>query len=323
MAPENSLTFPVLSPDLQVSFFYRLQSIRGLFLNQALRETLDRVDLRTVDGELNRIVAKAPLKKVAKFGIRGEVVFALPCVLRTNPYLLAYYRLLLGFSQKEFYTKGPFGRFKKMEDSGEITVRTDPLVPALCKSMVLSAESLVQKVDALSLDTLHELQLLTLGPQLRGGENTKLGQKATAELYDIILSTVRPYVKEATKRTIIIENESHRTVLIEFASDPDVRVVENLASGIRPLVSIEVKGGTDASNIHNRLGEAEKSHQKARGRGCFEFWTIIRVEMDPALAKRESPTTSRFFNLDQLAHATSPDGRVFREMLASIMGIRL
>ena len=38
------------------------------------------------------------------------------------------------------------------------------------------------------------------------------------------------------------------------------------ASRDRPLVAIEVKAGTDASNIHNRIGEAEKSHLKARAR---------------------------------------------------------
>lgn len=29
----------------------------------------------------------------------------------------------------------------------------------------------------------------------------------------------------------------------------------------RNIIAVEVKGGTDFSNIHNRIGEAEKSHQ--------------------------------------------------------------
>ncbi len=53
-------------------------------------------------------------------------------------------------------------------------------------------------------------------------------------------------------------------MLIEFSSDPDVLITEKLQSGVRYILSIEVKGGTDASNIHNRLGEAEKSHLKAK-----------------------------------------------------------
>jgi len=41
------------------------------------------------------------------------------------------------------------------------------------------------------------------------------------------------------------------------------------------IVAIEVKGGTDVSNAHNRAGEAEKSHTKAKGKGFRDFWTII------------------------------------------------
>jgi hypothetical protein len=32
-------------------------------------------------------------------------------------------------------------------------------------------------------------------------------------------------------------------------------------------VAVEIKGGKDYSNIHNRIGEAEKSHQKAKKEG--------------------------------------------------------
>jgi hypothetical protein len=87
-------------------------------------------------------------------------------------------------------------------------------------------------------------------------------------------------------------------------------------------VSIEVKGGTDISNIHNRLGEAEKSHQKARNRGFFEFWTIVRCDVDPAMAARESPTTSRFFHLDRISDQKAPEHREFRDLLGSLLGIQ-
>ena len=42
-------------------------------------------------------------------------------------------------------------------------------------------------------------------------------------------------------------------------------------------IAIEIKGGTDVSNLHNRLGEAEKSHQNARLLGFTQFWTIINL----------------------------------------------
>jgi len=57
--------------------------------------------------------------KLASLGLRGEFLFPLPSLLTANPRLLGYYRLLLGFSQKEFFNKGKLGRFKSMEPEGD------------------------------------------------------------------------------------------------------------------------------------------------------------------------------------------------------------
>ena len=80
--------------------------------------------------------------------------------------------------------------------------------------------------------------------------------------------------------------------------------------------------GTDASNIHNRIGEAEKSHQKARSRGFREFWTIIRVDVDEVTARRESPTTSHFFHLDRISDRSTAEHQRFRDLLSSLVGIQ-
>ena len=127
----------------------------------------------------------------------------------------------------------------------------------------------------------------------------------------------------STERTIHIINDSKRTVMIEFFSDPDVRITQKLESGVRPLVSMEIKGGTDASNIHNRVGEAEKSHQKAKNLNFFEFWTIIRVDVDSEVVKRESPTTTHFFHIDRIIDSSSPEHAQFKDLLAAMMGIRI
>lgn len=313
--------FPVLKPNLQVSFYYRLQEVRSLYLHEALKETVQKVSISVIDQELSTLVNADALKKIALSGLRGEIFFPVPCLITKNPFLLGYYRLLLGFSQKEFYNKGPFGRFKHMEDEGNIRCRISDQIPYLCKSLIRSAEILVNGIHNISLPVVHELQLLTLGPQLRGRENTRLGQEASQEVYDLIRSITHLYIKNTTERSIHIENDSQRTVMIEFSSDPDVRIMEVLPSGIRPLVSIEIKGGTDSSNIHNRLGEAEKSHQKARQMGFFEFWTIIRVDIDYKIAKQESPTTSHFFHLDYIKKPDSPEHKKFRDLLCSLLGI--
>jgi hypothetical protein len=279
------------------------------------------MNIELLDAQLASYVPSEHLRRVASFGLRGEVFFPVPCVLEQDPCLLGYYRLLFGLSQKEFYNKGPFGRFKVLEEKGTLASLKPELVP-FCRSLVNTAEVLVGGIDELSLAVVHDLQLLMVGPQLRGSANTKLGREAAREVYGVFAQILAPYIQEASDRRIRIENDSGRDVVIEFLADPDVRITEVLPSGIRPLVSVEVKGGMDASNIHNRLGEAEKSHQKAKGRGFFEFWTVLRVDVDLVVARRESPTTSHFFHLDRIADTTSSQHREFRDLLASLAGIR-
>jgi len=88
-------------------------------------------------------------------------------------------------------------------------------------------------------------------------------------------------------------------------------------------VAIEIKGGQDYSNVHNRIGEAEKSHQKAKLDGYAECWTIVGVAaLGMDIARRESPTTDRFYHLDRIADATSAEAVDFRECLLSRLGIR-
>jgi hypothetical protein len=97
-----------------------------------------------------------------------------------------------------------------------------------------------------------------------------------------------------------------------------------LPSGsFRNLVAIEIKGGKDISNIHNRIGEAEKSHQKARKQGFVECWTMVGVtHIDMQLARKESPSTDRFYGIDAIGKPDNPEFRDFREHLLSRVGVR-
>jgi hypothetical protein len=323
MAPKRKSSLPVLRADLQVAFYYRLQEVRRLYLHDALKATVEKLDLRKVDDDLAEHVSPLPLSKVASFGLRGEVFFPVPCVIEANPFLLGYYRLLFGLSQKELYNKAPFARFKRLEERGDIPTRLQDETIPLCQSLIRTAEMLVDGLDEISLCICRDLQLLTIGPQLRGSQNTKLGHDATRDVFGLIGRLAAAYIKETTARTMRIENDSGRTVMVEFFSDPDVRITEKLPSGVRPLVSMEIKGGTDVSNVHNRIGEAEKSHQKAKNLGFFEFWTILRVPVAPEVARKESPTTTHFFHLDNIMAPGHPEARKFRELLGSLMGIRV
>lgn len=319
---EDSFEFPILDPELQISFYYRLKGVREEYLSSALRKTVEQIDLKVLDGELNELVPAATLSKLASFGLRGELLFPVPSILLSNPFLLGYYRLLLGFSQKEFYSKGPFGKVKPLEDKGIIGKQAVSLIEPLCKSLIASGSALLDELSDVSTELIKDLQLLTVGPQLRGSANNKVGQVATQKTFEVIKSIVNSYIVSTTPTSIQIKNDSGRTVNIEFAADPDIQIIEVLRSSKRGLISIEIKGGTDYSNIHNRIGEAEKSHQKAKKRGYFEFMTILRVDIDYAILRNESPTTSHFFHLDKITNKDTTEYETFREILSSILSIK-
>jgi hypothetical protein len=314
---------PVLKPDLQIAFYHKLKSINDQYLYQALSDTVKHLSIPNIDKQLADYVDHESIKKVASYGLRGELFFPVPCIMESNPKLLGYYRLLLGISQKEFYNKGPFGAFKRLEEQGIISEKIRPQIEPLCISLIGTAEIMIGEIDDLSLTTIRDLQILTLGPQLRGGLNTEFGKNATDKIFKLLKSLVSPYLKSETVRALIIENDSNRIVTIEFSSDPDISIIEKIGSTNRPLVSIEIKGGKDKSNIHNRIGEAEKSHQKAKGKNFFEFWTMLRVDLDYAHAKRESPTTTRFFNIDHIQDPNNEEYQLFRDLLSSLLSIQI
>ncbi|MBR1368740.1 hypothetical protein RJ53_04135 [Methanocalculus chunghsingensis] len=312
-------------PALQIEFSHRLSELRSLYLHQSLARALRDVSIHDLDAELEEYVGETYLKHLAVIGLRGETIFPVPILLRADPGLLGYYRLLYGFSQKEIYTKGPFGKFKTLEEKRIIPPRLESEIEPFCQSLIETAKSMVTGIEDLSLNLIHDLQLLTLGPQLRGGRNNTVGQSAAAEVFDLMHQIVRSYVRmiDQTKRVITIENDSGRILRIEFFADPDIQIIEEARSGPLPRVSIEIKGGGDGSNIHNRLGEAEKSHRNAKAKGFSHFWTMIRVAMDYTIAEQESPTTTHFFNINAIQDVTSDEYHIFRDMLCSILGIRL
>lgn len=315
--------YPVLSADLQVGFHYRLRAIKDLYFNEALSKTIKNARIADIDNELNLFVSEEALQKLASFSLRGETIFPIPLLLRENPFLIGYYRLLLGFSQKEFYSKGPFGIFKSMEENGRLSKLANDNLESLCNSLIQTSESLISQIGDFSILTLTELQLLTVGPQLRGSKNNEYGQVATQKTFSLIKEFVKSYILSSTPTSIDIKNDSGRIVEIKFSSDPDIEITEKLSTGTRGLISIEIKGGKDISNIHNRIGEAEKSHQKARNRGYFEFMTIISVEIDYAFLKAESPTTSHFFHLDKISDKTTQEYERFKDILSSVLGVNI
>jgi hypothetical protein len=318
------MTVEIPDPELQVSFTRALSEIRQTMLQDALAETIRRLDVPTIDRELAEIVPAHSLSQLAGHGLRGELFFPVPSILAANPRLLGYYRLLYGFSQKQFYQPKVAGRFKALEFSGTITKKSTNALSELCSAMaragaLLLAGISVSKVNAAMLD---DLTLLTLGPQLRGGANVAIGTAGIVAVFGVIKEIVASSIVMAAQARIELKNAAGRTVLIEFAADPDIVIREEMRSGYRQLIAIEVKAGTDISNVHNRIGEAEKSHQKARAAGFVECWTVLNVSgLDLTVAKQESPSTNRFYLLSDLVAATGADFDDFRDRIMSLTGI--
>jgi len=123
----------------------------------------------------------------------------------------------------------------------------------------------------------------------------------------------------------VIKNSSSRLVTLSFGADPDLRIQEETAPGfVQNKVAVEIKGGTDRSNAHNRAGEAEKSHQKARAQGFSDYWTIIAKKgLNLETLKGESPTTNRWFDVSQVLGRSGDDWDEFRRRLAVAVGIPL
>lgn len=151
------------------------------------------------------------------------------------------------------------------------------------------------------------------------------GRRGVRAVFNTIHDIVQGAVLSTTSTMMEIKNATGRTVFIQFAPDPDIIIREKMASGkFRNIIAIEVKAGSDFSNIHNRIGEAEKSHNKAKAGvgGYTECWTVVNVDnIDMELARKESPSTNRFYRISDLVAGEGPEYEDFVERLVSLTGI--
>lgn len=326
MTAASNINFP--PPKLQIDFAVALQRLRGVYLQNALLETVRSMDIAKLDKQLAGYVPAADLATLAQYGLRAELLFAVPAILEANPYLLGYYRLLMGYSQKEFYGRDKgFGvaHFKSMEEKGKISKVATAHLSDLCKAFCLTGSALLAGVGPLriSRELLDDLTLLTVGPQLRGGANNQRGNEGIEQVFQVIKEIVAHAIDDVHEKVIVVKSAAGRTVRIEFAQDPDIIIREEMEhQHFRNVAAIEVKSGKDGSNIHNRIGEAEKSHRKAKLDGYTEFWTVHNVgRLDTDKARKESPTTNRFYFLDALLCRSGDEYDDFRRRIESLTAI--
>ncbi len=321
-----SASNPLLSPSRQVIFHQMLVAARKTALIDALSEALAQTDPNLLKKQIAKYVPADVQKILAASGIRDEHVFPVPALLEEKPTLVGYYRLLLGISQKRFYRSGTgMSPFKGMESRGLINARRPPPLDFFCTFMIERLSELVRQISPrITGRDVSELPLLTLGAQLYGSNNNAIGKKATLEVFLSVAEIVKDFITSRDARKITIMNASKRRAILSLSTDPDIRIQEEFEGKLRNKVAIEIKGGTDISNAHNRAGEAEKSHLKAKKHNFGGYWTIIsKAGLSLDKLKQESPTTSSWFDVAQVLAREGADWEEFRSRFAGEAGIPL
>src|SRR5258708_5792316 len=279
-----------------------LVAARKSVLMDALSEALGHLDPNIAKKQILAYVPAGAQKILASAGIRDEHVFPIPAVLEKKPTLIGYYRLLLGISQKRFYRKGTgMGPFKSMETRGLFNPKKRPDLERFCTIMAENLAELVRQISPkITARDVSELPLLTLGAQLYGSNNNAIGKQATVDVFLSVVEIVKKFIVSHDSTKITVHNASKRKVIIALSSDPDIRIQEEFEGKLRNILAIEFKGRADVSNAHNRAGEAEKSHRKAKKQDFRDYWTIISLAgVDQAILQHAPPTPNSWVHVAQ------------------------
>jgi hypothetical protein len=309
-----------------VIFHQVLVATRETALMDALSEALGEIEPSLLKKQIIKYAPVDAQKILAASGIRDEHVFPAPIVLEKKPTLVGYYRLLLGMSQKRFYRKGAgMSPHKGMESRGLINAKNPPDLDRFCAVMAEHLAELVRQISPkITARDISELPLLTLGAQLYGSNNNAIGRKATLDVFVSVAEIVKDFIVSRDARKITLINASKRKVVLALSTDPDIRIQEEFEGKLRNKVAIEIKGGTDISNAHNRAGEAEKLHLKAKKQNFRDYWTLIsKAGLSMDKLRQESPTTGSWFDVAEVLARDGDDWNEFKSRFAGEAGIPL
>ena len=306
-----------------------LHDYRERMLGKNLQATVSTIDPDVLQAEIAQFVTKDCRMILQGLGIREEVMFALPCVLKSNPVLLGYYRLLMGISEKQFYTTGTgLAMFKKMEHNGKIHAREEKELGDLCCAINYTMELLLRGVDRSNLaQDLAELPLMTLGIYADGVWRNIIGRQAALHVFE----TIREIVKSSQgvlvtdeEKCFRFKNHAGQIYRVISSSDPDISVFLE-GQPEEKIFCIEIKGGQDIANVHNRAGEAEKAHLKAGQAGWREKWTVIYlVGLEHKQANKlftESPSTDKWFDINEVCAQSGKTYDLFKNAIDSRFGL--
>ncbi len=318
----DDLRLNLPSAQRQIAFHQLLIAARKEVLGEALKHALAKAEPDTISAELAKYAPADARRVLAESGIRDEMVFMTPTLLKTDPVLLGYYRLLLGVSKKIFYTADTgLSRFARMEQVAILTDWHEEHLGQLCTAMnKVLGELVVQISPRITGQDIQELPLLTLGSQFQGSNNNVLGQAAALGVFLALKDVFEGNVEKETEHSIEFSSQNGVPTRVVLSADPDVSIEQKNGQDWELLIAIEIKGGTDRSNAHNRAGEAEKSHQKVKEK-TSNIWTLITMKgLSLDQLKVESPTTGEWFDIAHILSRDGDDWLKFKERLLSIVG---
>lgn len=326
MARSSKKSDATLSVAKQLAFQPILVAARKAKLASAVSAAAAGCAQQALRADVSRLGDARVLKLAAAAGVRDELVVATPCLLKQKPTTLGFYRLLVGISKKQFYHgSSGFGLLEAMEEGGAITARQEAaLEPACVELNRLIAELIIPLEPNFTPDDVRELPLLTLGAQLDGAYRVAIGESAAQAIFALMGELLRKHVTNTTATKIELTDATGMSVTIKRASDPDILIARDDGSARPRKIALEIKGGKDLSNAHNRAGEAEKSHLKAKAKNATDFWTIASMPKNNLTEfKNQSPTTRVWFDLSEVVARKGPSWEEFRRQISSAVGVKL
>ena len=305
-----------------------LHEYKKNIIGDALKRTVEEIDPNELHSEIVEYVPFDCMKILQSTGIRDEIFFALPCILKKNPKMLGYYRLLMGISEKQFYSSATgLSQFNCMEEKGKLPNYQDhSCIQDLCKAINGAMQEFLKelKKDRLSQDV-SDFPIMTLGVYVDGVWRNFIGANAASNVFNAIKNIVNEKqleICESNEKVYTFTNEKGKKFSINLASDPDVSIYANDSE---KLLCIEIKGGQDVANVHNRAGEAEKSHQKAKNNGWEEKWTVIYLSklQDSQQSKllEESPTTDKWFDVNEICCESGSSYDKFKDEILKLFDL--
>src|ERR1022692_4683409 len=140
--------FALPPPVRQLYVHSMLITAREMVLHEVLLKALAEVDPDVLSAEVRRYGPKAARQILQAAGIRDELVFATPSVIKQRPSALGYYRLLLGISQKIFYTTATGAApFKILETDNILPTELVPHLGDLCETLDDALGQLVTGIE--------------------------------------------------------------------------------------------------------------------------------------------------------------------------------